>query len=240
MRTGKRGVKASLTAATLLFAGVLSAAGQSPTTTTRPPADTLPAFVASLETRQGESSERVALFSDGTVAWVVRQGPERTLQKKQISPEEKALLERVITEALTLSETSRTPSPLADRSLRRTVLEIASPGGEPRRFEFDDMMSLPLALGRARGALEELRDRFVDQVRAQKEKSWDPGSVKEGALLKRRTDQRLFRVVRDDRMTPLLELADEDRKLERLRIWRGDLPRIFEEPLLAPAGGDPP
>jgi hypothetical protein len=192
----------------------------------------LPAFVASLEVAQGERRERVALFADGTIARSVRNGDAPAeLRRKTISREELELLTRVIAGALDGREASRSaPALLVDGSRRRITIEIARPEGEAARFEFGDLSQISLELGRARGALEDLAERFDKTLAMQKGSGWNPSQVKEGDLLKRIRDGLVFRVVRDDALSPFIELEEAGRRLERMKVPRRELPRNFEEP----------
>lgn len=199
-------------------------------------AERLPGFVAALEVIQGDRSERVALFDDGTIAMVVRtrEGPA-VVQRKRISPEEKAVLSRVIAEALASGDTSKgAPTLLIDQSRRKILIEIARPEGDSIRFEFGDLSQLSLPLGRARGALEDLFDRFRQPRASETGRSWDAATAKEGDVLRRRRDGLLFRIVRDDTLSPFLELEEDGRRLERMRVTRRELPRFFAEPLREP------
>ena len=212
----------------------------SPTPATDPDSDRLPGFVASLEVVQGDRRERVALFDDGTVAKAVRTGDApAVVQRKRISPEEKALLSRVIGEAAGSGEMSRgAPTLLIDRSRRRLAIEIARPEGGAERFEFGDLSQISLKLGRARGALEDLFNRFQDPRASEKAADWSPAIAREGDRLKRRRDGMLFRIVRDDALSPFLELEEDGRRLERMKVSRRELPKFFEAPL--PETGEEP
>jgi hypothetical protein len=198
--------------------------------------DRLPSFVASIEVLQGEKGERVALFDDGTIAQAVRVGDgPAVVQKKRISPEEKAVLSRVIAEALSSGASSRTaPTLLVDQSRRRITIEIARPEGGSARFEFGDLSQISLPLGRARGALEDLFDRFREPRANESGITWDAAAVKEGDLVRRRRDGMLFNVVRSDTFSPFLELEESGRRLERMKVSRREFPRHFEEPAREP------
>ena len=228
----------------LLFLALLAGAEPAPSSTPAAGAAAaeprLPAFVASLEVIQGEKRERVALFEDGTIARSVRMGDAPVeLRRKTISREERELLTRVITAALGAGVVSRNaPILLVDQSRRRIVIEIARPEGEAARFEFGDLSQISLELGRARGALEDLAERFDETKASQKGMGWNPSSVKEGDLVKRMRDGVDFRIVRDDTLSPFLELEEEGRRLERMKVTRRELPKYFEES--PPEGAVPP
>ena len=231
-------------ALSLLLLGRLQAPSpdSSPVPSSAPvPAEGLPAFVAALEVTQGEKSERVALFDDGTIAQAVRMGEApAVVRRKKVSSEERAVLTRVITAALVTPEMSKgAPTLLADPSRRRMVIEIARPDAGSLRFEFGDLSQLSLELGRARGALEDLFERFRETRQVDKEKSWSPSAVKEGDLLARRGDKVLFKVVRDDTLSPFLELEESGRRLERMKVSRKDLTKFFLEPSNEPEAERP-
>ncbi len=200
---------------------------------TAAPAELLPGFVAALEVSQGEKNERVALFDDGTIAQAVRTGNAPiVVKRKRISPEERTVLSKVIAGAIASGEGSKgNPTLLTDRSRRKIVIEIARPEGGSVRFEFDDLSPLSLALGRARGALEELSERFQEPRASERERSWDPAIAKEGDRLHRRRGGMLFRIVRDDTLSPFVELEEDGRRLERMKVPRRELPKFFEEPV---------
>jgi hypothetical protein len=201
-------------------------------------AEQLPDFVASLEIRQGTRFEWVGLFADGTVAYTFRMGEEpMTTKKKKLSAQETEFLIRVIEEAVEPGLVSDPEANLlVDPNRRRMSIEIARLPKGKVKLAFDDLAAFPLRLGRARGVLEDLLDRFVEgRVSEKKEKGWDGTSLKEGDLLRRRQDGRLFRIVRDDRMSPFLELEDEDRRLERIKVSRKEAPRVFEDPTPRPS-----
>ncbi len=206
------------------------------------PSDALPTFFAALEMVETGNIERVALFEDGTVVTVEREGAAApVLKKRQIGQEEKSILLRVISEALRLPEMQQLEArPLGHMSGRKISLEIARPGRESRRFEFDALTPLPVALGRAKGALEDLRSRFLDRRSAAGEDAWDNALLKVGSRVRRRSDGKIFRVVRDDSFSSLVELEEEGRRLEGMKVRRKAAPQIFEEPLPPPqeAGGD--
>jgi hypothetical protein len=222
----------------LILLALASTEGANSGARTPSAAEQLPDFVASLEIRQGAKFEWVGLFADGTVAYTFRMGAEpATTKKKKLSAQETEFLIRVIEEAVEPGLVSDPESNLlVDPHRRRMSIEIARLPGGKVKFAFDDLAAFPLRLGRARGVLEDLLDRFVEgRASEKKEKGWDGTSLKEGDLLRRRQDGRLFRIVRDDRMSPFLELEDEDRRLERIKVSRKEAPRVFEEPIPRPS-----
>ena len=97
-------------------------------------------------------------------------------------------------------------------------------------------------MGRARGALEDLRSRFEKQDLA--ETKWDTGGLRPGAFLRRRSDGVWYRIVHDDALDHDFESKSSPREGSRaaskVRIfaYRGDLPRLFEDPSVA--GSRPP
>ncbi|HSB64719.1 MAG TPA: hypothetical protein VLJ18_11160 [Thermoanaerobaculia bacterium] len=237
-----------------LLLAVLLATDPSPSpapTPTAPPTPTPtpekrdPRLVAALESRQGIGMERVALFDDGTLVRVRGYRAQQIVDRKSISPQEIAVVRRVCLEALTVrAKDVEDParSALGDAQARRITLEITDPGGGSRIYTYDDLTSLPLAVGRARGALEDLRSRFEKQDLA--ETKWDTKALKSGAFLRRRADGVWYRVVHDDTLDHDFELEELDSSGEqgshklRIFVYRGDIPRLFMDP--AAAGPGPP
>jgi hypothetical protein len=122
-------------------------------------------------------------------------------------------------------------------------LEIADGPAKVREYPFDELATLPLAVGHARGAIEDLRARFAKEDPS--EIRWDTGSLRAGSLLKKRSDGVWYRVVHDDALDHDFELeelavagGDGSHKL-RLFLYRGDLPRLFENPAKAGAAPTP-
>ena len=233
----------------LLLGVVLSAAAPRPTPTPASPAGEGPTpaaaevvatprpddktLVAALDVAQGDGKERVSLYRDGTLALARSYEGVRTLKKKLLSPEEVDLVERVCGEALTV-ETSEFRADVLGKGEPRTFrVEVGRRGDEPRAFVFDELAAVPLALGRARGALEGLLERF-DEKAVSQEELWDPERVKSGDVLVRRGDERLFRVVRDDTFVRSVELLEVERSLERLVVLREELPKLFKSPYAEP------
>lgn len=189
--------------------------------------------------------ERVALFDDGTLVRVRGYRAERIVDRKAISPAEIDVVRRVCLEALAVrAKDVEDPgrSALGDAQARRITIEITDPAGGSRLYTYDDLTSLPLAVGRARGALEDLRSRFEKQDLA--ETKWDTLALKKGAFLRRRADGAWYRVVHDDALDHDFELEELDASGEqgshklRIFVYRGDIPRLFEDP--AAAGLRPP
>ena len=204
-----------------------------------------PHLVAALESRQGIGMERVALFDDGTLVRVRGYRTERIVDRKAISREEIDVVRRVCLEALAVrARDVEDPgrSVLGDAAARRITLEVADPAGGSRLYTYDDLASLPLAVGRARGAMEDLRGRFEKQDLA--ETKWDTTPLKRGGFLRRRSDSVWYRIVHDDALDHDFELEELDVEGEqgshklRIFVYRGDLPRLFEDP--AAAGLRPP
>jgi hypothetical protein len=236
-----------------LLAALLAAALEatpSPVPTPLPPPTPTPEkrdphLIAALESHQGIGMERVALFDDGTLVRVRGYRGEQMVDRKAISQEEIAVVRQVCLEALAVrakdvEDPSR--SVLGDAEARRITLEIAEPSGGSRLYSYDDFVSLPLAVGRARGALEDLRERFEKQDLS--EMKWDTRPLKRGGFLRRRSDGFWYRIVHDDALDHDFELEELDSGGEqgshklRLYVYRGDLPRLFEDP--AVAGPRPP
>lgn len=206
-----------------------------PTPTVAPIPDSLPGFVASLTTTQAQVEDRVAVFADGTVLRTVRKGSRTTRFRHSLPAPERDLVVRVAREALAVDVSRVEPRTVEAGSgaLARHRVEVAGPGGEVRRFEFDELTTVPLALGRARGALEDLRGRL--DAEEERQGRWDPKDLAEGDRLRRRSDGRWFVVQRDDRLSPYLELVELGRALERMMLTRKEIPRVFE----APSAADP-
>ena len=232
-----------LAAGTLLLAQVpasdlfrtLPEATPAPTPTAVPVPDSLPGFVAALTTTQAGVEDRVALFDDGTVLRTVRKGKRTARRRVSLGPQERDLVARVAREALAVDVGRVEPRTVeVGDSLRRYRLEVASTDGELRSFLFDELTAVPLALGRARGALEDLRERV--QKEEERLGAWDASSLEEGNRLRRRSDGRWFAVRRDDRFARYLELVELGRGLETMMLTRGEIPRVFE----APTSDDPP
>ena len=204
-----------------------------------------PHLIAALESRQGLGMERVALFDDGALVRVRGFRDERIVDRKALAPEEVAVVREICLEALAVrakdvDDPGR--SVLGDGGGRRITLEIVGPGGVSRLYTFDDFISLPLAVGRARGALEDVRGRFEKQDLA--ETKWDTGGLRPGAFLRRRSDGVWYRIVHDDAMDHNFELeelaggGEQGSYKMRIFVYRGDLPRVFEDPSVA--GSRPP
>ncbi len=232
--------------AVLLTADLSPSPAPTPTAIPTPtPEKRDPHLIAALESRQGIGMERVALFDDGSLVRVRGYRAEQIVDRKAISPEEIDVVRRVCLEALAVrAKDVEDPgrSALGDAKARRITLEIAVPAGGSRIYTYDDLTSLPLAVGRARGALEDLRSRFEKPDLA--ETKWDTVSLKSGAFLRRRADGVWYRVVHDDALDHDFELeelgASGEQGSHKLRIfvYRADIPRLFEDP--AVAGPRPP
>ena len=142
-----------------------------------------PNLVAALETEQGKATERIALFDDGTLAYVTRWSGRSILTRKKLSTEEMTVFRQVCLEAAHSDEEGvRRGTVLVDANVRRIELELVDERGASHRFAFDDLTQLSLSLGRARGALEDLRSRFLVKD-IPKDQQWDPKSLKEGDQL---------------------------------------------------------
>ncbi|MFI5198700.1 MAG: hypothetical protein ACHQJD_08800 [Thermoanaerobaculia bacterium] len=232
-----------------LLAAVLEAT-PSPVPTPLPPPTPTPGkrdphLIAALESRQGIGMERVALFDDGTLVRVRGYRGEQIVDRKAISQEEIDVVRRVCLEALAVrARDVEDPgrSVLGDAEARIITLEVADPAGGSRLYTYDDLVSLPLAVGRARGAMEDLRGRFEKQDLT--ETKWDTTPLKRGGFLRRRSDGVWYRIVHDDALDHDFELEELDIEGEqgsyklRIFVYRGDLPRLFEDP--AVSGPRPP
>jgi hypothetical protein len=193
-----------------------------------------PRLVAAIESEQGPDFERVALFDDGRLVLIQRYRGRGVPRYKELAPSEVDVVRRVVREAL-LVPTSGGPPPeksVADLRGRRLRLEVARDDGSVWVFSLEDLTQIPLAVGRAQGAMEDLRARFFRSDPA--ETAWDPSGVKEGDLLRHRIYAAWYRVVRDDTFEPSLELEEISGIRERMLIARGQLPALFENPAEAP------
>ncbi len=205
-----------------------------------------PRLIVALESWQGVGRERTALFDDGTLVRVQSFRGVDTMERRVVSPQELEVVKQVCREALTVERRDvEDPSRmvLGDSAARRMQLEIAEGPGKIRTYPFDDLVSLPLAVGRARGAIEDLRARFAKEDPS--EISWDTKSLRAGSLLKKRADGVWYRVVHDDSLDHDFELeelavtgGDGSHKL-RLFVYRGDIPRLFENPRRVGPGPTP-
>lgn len=186
-------------------------------------------LVAALDVEQGEGKDRVSLYRDGTLVLVKTYLGVRTVKKKLLSEEEVELIRKVCSESLAL-DTGEFRADLLGRGVPRVMrIEIGRTGELPRVFVFDEMARVPLVLGRARGALEELLARFDESVVSQ-DSLWDPTALKTGDLLTNRSDGKRYRIVRDDAFVRSLEMLEEERTLQRLVILREDVPKLFHPP----------
>jgi hypothetical protein len=248
-----------MTAAAGAFAALVLALGLAPvgaaeappTPTPLPPPTPTPEvrnprLVVALESWQGVGRERTALFDDGTLVRVLSFRGVDTLERRAVSPQELEVVKQVCREALTVDRRDvEDPARmvLGDSAARRMRLEIAEGPGRVRAYPFDDLVSLPLAVGRARGAIEDLRARFAKEDPS--EISWETKSLRAGSLLKKRSDGVWYRVVHDDALDHDFELeelivtgGDGSHKV-RVFAYRGDIPRLFENPQRAGPGPTP-
>ena len=205
-----------------------------------------PHLVVALESWQGLGRERTALFDDGALVRVVSFRGVESLERRVVSPQEIEVVRRVCQEALVV-ERRDVEDPgrmvLSDTSARRMRLEIAEGPGKIRAYPFDDFSTLPLAVARARGAIEDLRARFEKEDPS--EISWDTSVLKAGNLLKKRSSGVWYRIVHDDALDHDFELeelvvtgGDGSHKI-RMFVYRGDLGRLFENPAKAGPGPTP-
>lgn len=197
-----------------------------PTPTPRPEDKTL---VAALDVEQGEGKDRVSLYRDGTLVLVRTYLGVRTVKKRVLSEVEVDVVRRVCSEALRVDAPEYRIDVLGATKPRRFRIEVGREGDLPKVFVVDELARVPLALGRTRGALEELLSRF-DESGGANWQTWDPASVKAGDVLVRRDDGKRYRVVRDDTFVRSLELLEADRGLQRLVVLREELPKMFRSP----------
>jgi hypothetical protein len=239
-------VSAFFVLAAALALAPASAAGEAPVPTptptvtatpTRTPEIRNPRLVIALESWQGVGRERTALFDDGTLVKVTSFRGVDTMERRAVSPQELEVIKRVCQDALAV-ERRDVEDParmvLGDSAARRMRLEITEGQGKVRAYPFDELSTLPLAVGHARGAIEDLRARFEKEDPS--EINWDTKALKPGALLKKRSDGVWYRVVHDDALDHAFELeelvvsgGDGSHKM-RLFLYRGDIARLFENP----------
>lgn len=187
-------------------------------------------LVAALDVEQGEGKDRVSLYRDGTLALVRTYLGVRTVRKRLLSEEEVDVVARVCSEALRLDVTDYRLGSLGATNPRRFRVEIGQAKGLPRVFSFDELARIPLVLGRARGALEELLQRFDGSAATSSGGQWDPAGLRSGDVLTRRDDGRRYRIVRDDSFIGSLELLEAERGLLRLVVLRAEVPAVFFAP----------
>jgi len=193
---------------------------------TRPDDKTL---VASLDIEQGAGKERLSLYRDGTLVLVKTYEGVRKVKKKVLSEEEVDVIRRVCKEAMSLDVVDYQVDVLGRSEPRRFRIEVGRKDELPRVFRFDELARVPLVLGRARGALEGLLERF-DESTVSQDDLWDPSKLRRGDVLTHRKDGRKYRIDRDDIFVRSLELVEAARSLQRLIILREDVPKLFLNP----------
>jgi hypothetical protein len=206
-------------------------------TPTRTPEIRNPRLVIALESWQGVGRERTALFDDGTLVKVLSFRGVDTMERRTVSPQELEVIKRVCQDALVV-ERRDVEDParmvLGDSAARRMRLEITDGQGKIRAYPFDELSTLPLAVGHARGAIEDLRARFEKEDPS--EINWDTKGLRAGSLLKKRSDGVWYRIVHDDALDHDFELEElavtggEGSHKMRLFLYRGDIARLFENP----------
>ncbi len=191
----------------------------------------LPAQLASLDLWSGTAHDRLVLYDDGTVSLAETRFGDTRERRRTVTTEERDLVARVLSETKTVARDWSPQRTIGDSpGMKRGRVTVTLPGTEPRTFEFDEILALPLGYGRARGALEDLLVRFRRDEEAGPV-PWDPKVLREGMLLRRRNDGKWFRVFRDDRLSPYLEIVeDAGARLERMFLTRREIPRVFEAP----------
>jgi len=203
-----------------------------PTPTATPTPVRTGKLVAALESAEGTDIERVAVFDDGTLVHVQTYRDRKTIRRKELTAAEVDVVRRVAGEALLVpSVWAVRERAIPDLKGRRTRLEVAGSDGALRVFETDDLTQLPLPVGRARGAMEDLRSRFFRSDPT--ETAWDPKDVRKGDLLRYRADGSFYVVVRDDAFESSLELQEAAGLGNRMLLNRSQLPGLFEDPVTA-------
>lgn len=186
-------------------------------------------LVASLDVEQGAGKERLSLYRDGTLVLVKTYEGVRKVRKKILSEEEVGIIGKVCREAMSLDVAEYRVDVLGRAEPRRFRIEVGRDGDLPRAFQFDELARVPLVLGRARGALEGLLERF-DESTVSQDDLWDPSKLRRGDVLTHRKDGRQYRIDRDDVFVRSLELVEAARSLQRLIILREDVPKLFLDP----------
>ncbi len=209
-----------------------------PTPSPTPTPFRTPHLLAALESEEDQDFERVALFDDGTLMRIQRYKGRGVPRFKQLTSSEVDLVRCVVREALLVPVPASPERSVADLHGRRIRMEIADEDGRSRLFATEELTALPLAVGRAKAALEDLRDRFFKSD--PKETDWDPSRVKTGDLLRHRIEGTWYRVVRDDAFEASLELEEVSEIGARMLIARGQLPSLFESPAAAGPTPTPP
>lgn len=193
-------------------------------------------LVASLDVEQGAGKDRLSLYRDGTLVLVKTYEGVQKVKKKVLSEEEIGIIRKVCREALSLDVVEYHVDVLGQTHPRRFRIEVGQEDRLPRVFQFDELARVPLVLGRARGALEGLLDRF-DETTVSQDDLWDPSGLRRGDVLTHRKDGMRYRVDRDDAFVRSLEMVEVVRSLQRLIILREDVPKLFLNPSAEDGGG---
>lgn len=207
---------------------------ETPTIPARPEDKTL---VASLDIEQGAGKDRLSVYRDGTLVLVKTYEGVQKVKKKVLSEEEIGIIRKVCREALSLDVSEYHIDVLGHGEPRRFRIEVGREGELPRVFRFDELARVPLVLGRARGALEGLLDRF-DETTVSQDDLWDPSGLRRGDILTHRADGMRYRIDRDDAFVRSLEMVEVVRSLQRLIILREDVPKLFRKPSAVDESGE--
>lgn len=230
----ERPVQATPSSASTPRSGVVESTDTAPPTPTPRPEDKT--LVASLDIEQGAGKDRLSVYRDGTLVLVKTYEGVRKVKKKVLSEEEVGIIRKVCREAMSLDVSEYHVDVLGDARPRRFRIEVGRDAAPPRVFEFDELARVPLVLGRARGALEGLLDRF-DETTVSQDDLWDPSGLRRGDVLTRRADGMRYRIDRDDAFVRSLEMVEVVRSLQRLVILREDVPKLFLDPAAEDDGG---
>lgn len=230
----ERAVPATPAAGQAPRSGVLESTDTAPPTPTPRPDDKT--LVASLDIEQGAGKDRLSLYRDGTLVLVKTYEGVRKVKKKVLSEEEVGIIRKVCREAMSLDVSEYRVDVLGNAKPRRFQIEVGREADLPRVFQFDELARVPLVLGRARGSLEGLLDRF-DETTVSQDDLWDPSGLRRGDVLTHRTDGMRYRIDRDDAFVRSLEMVEVVRSLQRLIILREDVPKLFLDPSAEGEGG---
>ncbi len=207
------------------------------TPTPRPPGPAR--LIATLILSQGDAGDRTALFEDGTLIHAARFRERTVTSRKRLTSNETDVIRHICEasrEAWEPSNEFRSTVFAPGIEPRILTIEVGeSVFSPPRSFQADDLRQIPLALGRIRGALLDLRERFYSK---RVDEPWDAALPKGGEILRRRFDGRLFLVARNNEFDDGVELEDRD-GLYRLKLTKAEVTSQFAPPGTDTSTGNP-